>query len=676
MCGKSVFKILMFMGLLGAIPAQAQLNFSTATKKEKPTINDEIIISVRHELPQLLSDSWAKGVCQKLASIMQEQRGDDTKIHCFRPESKQEFEKISREEFPKINAHYWIDYAFEANGDRRIAVTDLTQKDPWIVKTTGWVAHSSTGDAAKRSRRSIEDTVNTKIKETLFMFDRITQVKQALVEVALEGQKLPVDDENQDKNYSLFKAQSKGTQEQKKNYLLAGSELLLAAGIGWLSYQNDSKTMQADWDFPGSFAKNLKNKIRFGDMVRYDDNTWRTNRNHVFAGVSYYTICRGNGLDALESYLCTIAGSTLWEVVTEWREVLSINDQVFTIHGGAILAESVHQMGRYIFARGPEWFKNSFGRLWSGPAQLNDWANKKIFNGQERKYEDEETKIAGKFEMELGIVNYRGGGSAVRMALNSEVINIPNFYEPGATSGFLMDIAQTELQIGAPLKAQILDQYDIFAKVVWAAYQQKQITKNGDELQGYTLFVGPSSALTIKNKTDYSNDFMGIVHVAGGSMRMTNFYKGYRITSSLDVWGDAVMMKSLLIEKNENDPAMVNGLVHNMSHSRYYHGYGYTTRGQIILEAGDWAYGAVITYTSATNTNARQRDRGLVTDVTKSFNASDEILDFEAFIEKEIVPNLKIRFRAGLRKHFSSMEGYGDTTAVEKRTMLSIVYHF
>jgi hypothetical protein len=53
----------------------------------------------------------------------------------------------------------------------------------------------------------------------------------------------------------------------------------------------------------------------------------------------YYQIFRGNGYSPTTSFLGNLAASTFWEAIGEQKEVISINDQIYTSIGGSIIAE-------------------------------------------------------------------------------------------------------------------------------------------------------------------------------------------------------------------------------------------------------------------------------------------------------------------------------------------------
>jgi hypothetical protein len=445
------------------------------------------VITLRHS--SIYSDHWVKKKCENLGNSIQAINQKDIRLHCLKLDSMEELHQFKSEKLQSLNADYHLNLEQDQKGEWSVTVNNLKHSDPQIPSETGWKIAPTT---------EVDLALTQRLEKSLVLFQRAPEVKRALIEVILEDQKLEVTGDAR-KDEATFQMTAKGSNRVKAMYLMAGTQMLIQAGIGYWGY-NQNAAMAKDWDYPENFKSNLKDKITLGSKVRYDDNSIGTNIGHTHAGVLYYTICRGNGLNAYQSYLCGVAGSLAWELVTEWKEVFSINDHIFTTHGGAIVGEALHQLGRYIFARGPSWIKKSVGSAWSGPRAFSDWANKKVY-GQEIEPMALDEDIMGKFELEVALVKYNGLGQRRVFALNNEVTHVPLLEEAGQSSQFIKDIAQTDFFLEAPLGTEFFHHYELFTKVVWAAYHQKKIQDSGNGLKdGYSFYIGPSVLFTQKMK--------------------------------------------------------------------------------------------------------------------------------------------------------------------------------
>ncbi len=618
--------------------------------------SDNVIINVRHN--SVMFQNWAEKFCDSTAESFLKTYGS-YQVHCFK--SMNDNNHADDQKKSELNAKFQLDFVRELSGFIRVTITNLQQTDTNIANKTGWLIEGN---------QQFSAVLENRLQESKFALTHMNLIRDAFVDLALENKKINPSIRSHEENYKLL-INNPDWSKETRQYLMAGTLLAATLSFGWYGYHNLSNNVP-DYDY-SNFTETLKNKIRLGSMVRYDDNSIKTNFNHSLAGFSYYAECRGSGLTALQSYLCAVAGSTVWEGIIEYREVFSINDQIFTAHGGALLGEAAHQMGRYLFKKGPSWLKKSLGQLWSQPKHAANTINKAFFAGVNGDLDSDESDLSGKFEIEMGTVRYSNGKSEKIVGLKNETVLIDNWDSAGSNSGFTKDVTSTTLNFEAPMN-EILSNYKLFAKVVVAAYHQKQITEstNGD-LNGYKFFVGPSAALEIRNtETNFHNDFMGITHIAGATAQITNYYKGFKITSTLDFWGDSYMMKSFNIEeyKSSNNP---QNIVRTLGDFDYYHGFGYTSKGQVIVEYGKWSVGASYQASNATNTNSRQRDHG---QQLTELNITDQLRTIEVFVQRNITDNLSVKFAVENYKRSGQIQNFGEKTDSVNKYKFMITYHF
>lgn len=621
-----------------------------------------VLITVRTE--SVLYDDWAKPLCEQARDLFGRVLEKPGVAHCFRFSAPFDLTKFVAQKKREMYLGIHLDIEKNDQGELNVTLTDLRSTDPLIYPVVGWKVKAS----------EIDSKLDKKISRSLYTFNKMAWVKSALVELALEEEHKELDTKTLKKmtdaeKLSYLKKSPRFSQGTAQ-FLTAMTQMIAALGLGWYGYHNVADNTK-DYDYD-NFKDTLKNKIRFGNMVGYDDNAFATNYTHTYAGVGYYLICRGNGFTALQSYLCATAGSIAWEGIIEWREVYSINDQIFTAHGGAILGEALYQTGIYLFSRGPRWLKNSLGWAWQGPADFSDWMSGRFFDGKPRNRLKE--NVTGHFNIEVGFMKTKKRSAEKMIALDSEVVRIPFHEQPGEMSSFLMDIVQTDFRFSAPLSAEFMDQQKVFAKVVFAAYHHKRLSVDAQEnLNGYSLYVGPSAALEIVNDKNFHDDFYAITHILGSSLRMETYYKGIKVTTTFDAWGDAVMMRSMAIESykavNQNT-ALINILQNN----DYYYGWGSTTRGQVIVEFGSgWSVGTELRKSVTSGTNSRQK---ITSANVALLGLQDHVIDIGVFVEKEITPNLKIKLATNRYKREGSIAGYGSKKASEQRNQISLIYHF
>lgn len=156
-----------------------------------------------------------------------------------------------------------------------------------------------------------------------------------------------------------------------KSYTVAGLELSLTLGAYGAWYIYDGFTAPSEWKWPATWDGFYRRNLRL-EGVRFDANHPRYNSpGHPVAGAFYYGIGRHNGLNAPESLLLSILGSTWWEGMAEMREIISINDMVLTPLGGAPIAEAYHQLGQFCLEAGLTPVSAACLALFSAPAWLH-----------------------------------------------------------------------------------------------------------------------------------------------------------------------------------------------------------------------------------------------------------------------------------------------------------------
>ncbi|MBX7116956.1 MAG: DUF3943 domain-containing protein, partial [Myxococcaceae bacterium] len=137
------------------------------------------------------------------------------------------------------------------------------------------------------------------------------------------------------------------------NYLAAAGLIgfVLGAGSTWYAYSPD--TNAKDWLYDYSW-ETLKKKLITGEAIQLDDNPLFLNSpGHPLAGTVYYLVARYNRFPAWASFLITNFASFAWELATEFREEMSINDVLMTPVGGFAFGESLYSFTDFFWSARP-----------------------------------------------------------------------------------------------------------------------------------------------------------------------------------------------------------------------------------------------------------------------------------------------------------------------------------
>ncbi|MCB9552123.1 MAG: DUF3943 domain-containing protein [Myxococcales bacterium] len=118
---------------------------------------------------------------------------------------------------------------------------------------------------------------------------------------------------------------------------------VISLGIGSAWYWANADLNKQDWDYPGWEARLDLSAVRF------DDNHFTINHvSHPFSGAAYYALARVNGMGVISSAGFSIATSSVWEFILEWRELVSLNDSIFTPGAGIPIGEAIYRLAHYV----------------------------------------------------------------------------------------------------------------------------------------------------------------------------------------------------------------------------------------------------------------------------------------------------------------------------------------
>jgi hypothetical protein len=164
------------------------------------------------------------------------------------------------------------------------------------------------------------------------------------------------------------------TKKEKKNLKRAIAENVAVMSVSQVNYWLKYSNWIEDWQFELTWADQKKKLIDL-EGYKFDSNCFRTNWTHGISGALYYNFARTNNLNVFESSLFATVTSFYWEMVVEWREVVSINDSIFTSFGGIGIGESFFQLGSYFAGRNG--IVNKFAEIITNPVlALNRWLDR------------------------------------------------------------------------------------------------------------------------------------------------------------------------------------------------------------------------------------------------------------------------------------------------------------
>lgn len=475
--------------------------------------------------------------------------------------------------------------------------------------------------------------------------------------------------------YTKFEGES----ERKKNYLRSGIELGVLLSAAMASYYENLSINQVDFDY--GFKEGLRKKLVTGEGIRLDDNDKNINFGHEFAGVLYYQVARANGLNSLESFLVAFASSTVWETM-EYREVLSINDEILTPVGGYVIGEASYQISCALLQ------KNSFaakalGYVTNPGLSTNQAIDNLSSKGKSIKKTDCSKPRWSDISMYVGLDKgqkaYQPSEKQNFLAgFDATIVTIDGYNQEGKNSKLVYDTAMAKALIEVNGNQGVND-LKLVAQVVAAAYNKKDISKDEKgQLRGYDIILGVGSASTWNNRGSAywqgDEDFYGSIGILGATASASIFYNGFHIKADIAFYGDFTMVKSYSIEKfNKANPGAIEKNPSVISNHGYYYGLGTSALSAISIQNGKWEVGYNGQYSTNTSIDGYHRHEE---NVTRHDQFKDSLTSHRIYISYKLTDNLNLKLSREFNLREGSVNDDFNTDGIETRTMGTLVYKF
>ena len=358
----------------------------------------------------------------------------------------------------------------------------------------------------------------------------------------------------------------------------------------WLNY---AKFIE-DWQFHLSW-KDQKRRFLTFDAWMFDSNAFSLNWTHSFAGVLYYQFARTNNWSWPRSFLFTLGGSLWWEYVAEWREIISLNDNIMTSVGGFAAGEAWFQLGKFFIGR-----KGILNRVLSfvvDPVlKFNHWLD--LRQGRNRSLGPE----AGWHEFRMFVGQRRmptSSGTGIQNNLfagfHTRIVQAPEYGLPGRSDRAVSDTVASDLDVDFALRHGRIEEFNFETRVAGLGRFVREIDAGG---RGHAYYLGlgsafslfkkksvsvyDSSAVTVKQGFDLRldeprrfTDKMAAVHVLGPVLDYTSFSPESRLRIVLDAYLDFGLVNAFALNPYSAGRD-ISGLKTTVLYYGYYYGIGTT----------------------------------------------------------------------------------------------------
>ncbi len=383
-----------------------------------------------------------------------------------------------------------------------------------------------------------------------------------------------------------------------------------------------------DWQFKLNWHDQSRRFFTL-EAWQFDSNNFKLNWTHSFAGGIYYNFSRTNNLSWLQSWLMGIAGSFLWEYVVEWKEVVSINDQIMTGLGSYSTGEPWYQFGRFL-SNQPSIVMRALSFL-NPIEKINHWLDRKdpaASNYEQPGWHDTSLFAGGRWFGKAGQDTQAG----VYFGFHGRLITLPEYGRPGDIREKINDTFFSEISLDYSVRDGHSDETNLLTNAVpWGIFRQ---TIN-DAHEGSSLMFGlgssfeymkkrpvfyyDSSPVPVNQGVDLHleeprnfTDKQATLHLAGPVLDWTLFRRGLKLRTVAAAYLDFSLVNSLAL--NEYSALHdIAGMKTTVLYYGYYYGFGTTLSGHADLEWGNFRARGLLSFGAWGSADFRDRFQAQVT---------------------------------------------------------------
>ncbi|MBN1197542.1 MAG: DUF3943 domain-containing protein [Candidatus Aminicenantes bacterium] len=404
--------------------------------------------------------------------------------------------------------------------------------------------------------------------------------------------------------------------------LRAFIECGLIMGVSQANYWRRYIDWVEDWQFKFNWNDQTR-RLFTGDGWRFDSNSFFTNWGHVMSGAIYYNAFRTNYHSWSRSLFYASLMSFYWELLVEWREVISINDNIFTTLGGFPIGEALFQTGSFLQSRSG-WPAKLMGGVLNPFRAFNRWLDRKqSFPGPEFSTHRFRLYAGHRSGENLAGEQHR---SFAEFGLIADLVRVPGFGRPGEVKEWRSDILSTYLGMQFLVGSDGLEEYEILARTMpWGWVWQNLAPVADWDVQGHSLVAGAVMAFELYGQRQYweydqknpffqpwdyeqiplptrFSDKYSAIHLIGPRIEWRYHGRGFNWTTAAETTVDFAMTGAFALNDYTNfqlrDPGVserfnpLEGTKSTLANYGYYYGLGlsFSLELELRLDSGiEWS---------------------------------------------------------------------------------------
>ena len=304
---------------------------------------------------------------------------------------------------------------------------------------------------------------------------------------------------------------------REPRYGRAALEMVGALGVGAAWYWLNKDVNSRDWEY-STFSSRLTL-----DAIRFDNNSFATNHLfHTAAGANYHALSRANGLSLWLASLYTVGASTVWEGVLEFKEKVSINDQVTTSLGGVAVGESLFQVSEYVTSapRGGTGWHRAAGWLFGLPVALHNAVDGRVMPDGPTDNLGLSRRFWHRFEVTLESTRLTSNRPRLMreqgLRVAAAIVNMPGYLGPRRMRRVFWNGNFTEVGFRLAREGLRLGEVEVQAETVAFGVHHQDLTGAEGDLEGVAAMLGVSLGFEHMQRRGLGPfDRMALVHLPG-----------------------------------------------------------------------------------------------------------------------------------------------------------------
>jgi hypothetical protein len=236
--------------------------------------------------------------------------------------------------------------------------------------------------------------------------------------------------------------------------------------------------------------------IRPWEKLTFQPGTWAFDADdfgtnmvgHPAAGTVYYLIARGNRVSIPEAFAWTLGASLLWELV-EYKEPVSLNDQIMAPAGGIAIGEAMTQLSAWFERSGDDAFSKAMAFLFNPARKIHDWIDGVRLERDPRAVGWHEFTAFGG----VGALWQSSTGAAYGVAqagIGSRLFHAPGYGEPGQGRFAFGDGNASRVGLGLTFTTSDVVDFLFDTETALAGLYVREIDGAGGGRSGFDLFLG------------------------------------------------------------------------------------------------------------------------------------------------------------------------------------------